>query len=316
MVRAKTLLPPLGLLTVAALLPRDWDLRLADLNVKKLTEEDWQWAEIVMLTAMHAQQQGLESVLQEANQRGKITVLGGPHVTLLADEERPKDCNFIFVGEVENTIPDFLHALKKGKDHGVFSCEEKPDISESPVPRFDLINLNDYATLTIQVSRGCPYDCEFCDIAMLYGRKMRYKKPEQVTRELEVLYQLGFGGEIFISDDNFIGNKSHARAVLTELISWSKSRGEPFGFVTQVSANLGQDFEMIDLMTSANFSTVFVGIESPDENVLMLNRKFQNVVNPLVESINNISRNGLSVIGSVIIGLTEKNVVLESAFAL
>lgn len=302
MVRAKTLLPPLGLLTVAALLPRDWELRLVDLNVRNLTEEDWQWAEIVMLTGMHVQQKGMHSVLQEAKRREKITVMGGPHVTLFPEEQLSQDCNFFFVGEAENTISDFLVALKEGKTRGVFSSAERPDISESPIPRFDLININDYATLTIQVSRGCPFDCEFCDIGTLYGRKMRYKKPEQVIRELEALYQLGYGGEIFISDDNFIGNKSQARAVLTELVSWSKSRGEPFGFITQVSANLGQDIELIDLMTSANFSTVFVGIESPDKDVLILNRKFQNVINPLVEMIDNIGKNGLSVIGSVIIG--------------
>ncbi len=302
MVGAKTLLPPLGLLTVAALLPRDWDLRLTDLNVRELTEEDWQWAEMVMLTGMHVQREGLLAALQEAKKRGKITVVGGPHVTLFSDEELRNDCNFLFVGEAENTIQNFLDALKEGKDHGVFSCEDKPDISKSPVPRFDLIDYNDYASLTIQVSRGCPFDCEFCDIGMLYGRKMRYKTPEQVTQELEVLCRSGFGGEVFISDDNFIGSRTHARAILTELISWSKSRGEPFGFVTQVSVNLGQDLEMIDLMTEANFTTVFIGIETPDENVLVLNRKFQNVKNPLVESVNNITENGLSVIGSFIIG--------------
>ena len=302
MVGAKTLQPPLGLLTVAALLPADWNLRLVDLNVRKMTQEDWQWAEMVMITGMHVQEKGLLSVLQEAKRRGKITAIGGPHATLASEEELRKDCNFLFVGEAENTIQHFVDALKEGKHRGVFVCEDKPNISESPVPRFDLMNFNDYATISIQTSRGCPFECEFCDIEMLYGRKMRYKAPEQVTRELEVLHQSGYGGDVFISDDNFIGSKTHARAILEEMTRWSKTRGQPFGFSTQVSVNLGQDLELIDLMTAANFNMVFIGIETPDEDVLALNRKFQNIRNPLMESVNNITTNGLSVMASFIIG--------------
>jgi len=302
MVGAKTLLPPLGLMTVAALLPRDWGCRLVDLNVRNLTQEDWQWADMVMLTGMGVQHQELQGVLEEAKRRGKLTAVGGPHVTSTSEEGLRKDCNFLFVGEAENTIRNFVDALKAGQDRGVFLCEDRPDLSESPIPRFDLINSDDYANLSIQTSRGCPFDCEFCDIERLYGRKMRYKIPEQVTQELEVLYRSGYRGDIFISDDNFIGSRTKAQAILEELTRWSKSRGHPFGYTTQVSVNLGQDLEMIDLMTAANFTKVFIGIETPDEDVLGMNRKFQNVKNPLVESVNNITRNGLSVLGSFIIG--------------
>jgi len=205
-------------------------------------------------------------------------------------------------GEGENTIPLLLKALAEGKARGVIEGQEKPEMSASPVPRFDLLNLQDYLVMGIQTSRGCPYDCEFCDIVNLYGRKPRYKDPDQVIAELDLLYRLGWRREVFISDDNFIGNKSHATAILKKLIPWMKGHGHPYCFWTQVSVNLGQDMEMIDLMTEANFSTVFVGIESPDEKILALNSKFQNMRNPLLESIGNINRNGLTILGSFVIG--------------
>lgn len=298
----KTVLPPLGLITVAALLPQTWAFRLADLNIRPMTETDWDWAEIVMISGMLSQQDGMLALIKEAKSRGKMVVVGGPYPTTLPDEVQAAGCDFVIKGEGENTIPLFLTALMQGQTKGVFECAEKPLMSESPVPRFDLLDPAAYSTMSVQTSRGCPFNCEFCDVINLYGRKPRYKKPEQIIRELEAIYQLGWRGEVFIADDNFIGNKEHARAFLNELIPWSKGRHEPFGYVTQTSVNLGQDRDMIDLMTEANFSHVFVGVESPDEDILARTNKRVNIANPLVESLNNINRNGLTVIASFIIG--------------
>ena len=298
----KTLVPPLGLITVASLLPKDWELRLIDLATRPLTDGDWNWAEIVMVSGMIVQREGLLGVVREAKKRGKLIVAGGPYPTALPDEVTAAGCDFLVKGEGENTITLLLKALEEGKTGGVIEIDGKPDMVLSPVPRFDLLKIEDYLALSIQTSRGCPFDCEFCDIVNLYGRKPRYKSPDQVIDELDLIHRLGWRREVFISDDNFIGNKAHAKAILQELIPWMKNHGYPFCFWTQVSVNLGQDVEMIDLMTAANFNTVFVGIESPDEAILALNSKFQNIRNPLAESIGSINRNGLTVVGSFVIG--------------
>ncbi|MBI4644165.1 MAG: B12-binding domain-containing radical SAM protein [Deltaproteobacteria bacterium] len=298
----KTVNPPLGLVTVAALLPAEWELRLADLNTRSLTEEDWQWADLVLITAMYIQRAGLLALVREAKFRGKTVVAGGPHPTSLPEAVLEAGCDFVVRGEGENTIPLLLEAMRHGKT-GIIEHHEKPDLRTSPIPRFDLLRLNDYATVTIQTSRGCPFDCEFCDVVNLFGRIPRYKTPKQVIAELETLHRLGARGSVFICDDNFIGSKKHARALLQELTPWLRSRGEPFSFMTQASVNLGQDLEMIDLMTAANLDKVFIGIESPDEKVLQTSHKYHNIKNPLVESLRNIKQNGMGVIGSFIIGL-------------
>jgi radical SAM superfamily enzyme YgiQ (UPF0313 family) len=298
----KTVNPPLGLITVAALLPSAWELRLVDLNVSSLTEEDWQWADLILISAMYIQKDGLLALVREAKLRGKTVVAGGPYPTSLPAAVVEAGCDFVVRGEGENTMPLLLEALRHGQA-GIIENNEKPAMTTSPIPRFDLLRLNDYSAFTIQTSRGCPFDCEFCDVVNLFGRKPRYKSPQQVINELESLYGLGARGSVFICDDNFIGSKKHAQALLQELKPWLRSRGEPFKFMTQASVNLGQDLEMIDLMTAANFDKVFVGIESPDENVLQISHKFHNIKNPLVESLQNIQKNGLGVIGSFIIGL-------------
>jgi radical SAM superfamily enzyme YgiQ (UPF0313 family) len=298
----KTVNPPLGLITVAALLPAEWELRLVDLNTGSLTEQDWQWADLLLISAMYIQRAGLLTLVREAKLRGKTVVAGGPHPTSLPEAVLEAGCDFVVRGEGETTIPLLLEAIRKGKT-GIIENSAKPDLTTSPIPRFDLLRLNDYATVTIQTSRGCPFDCEFCDVVNLFGRTPRYKTPQQVIAELETLYRLGARGSVFICDDNFIGSKKHARAFLQELTPWLRSRGEPFSFLTQASVNLGQDPEMIDLMTAANLREVFIGIESPDEKVLQTSHKYHNIKNPLVESLHNIKRNGLAVIGSFIIGL-------------
>jgi radical SAM superfamily enzyme YgiQ (UPF0313 family) len=299
----KTLAPPLGLITVAALLPPEWKLRVVDLNIRELVEDDWDWAEIVMISGMLGQRTSLLKTVKEAKQRGKRVVVGGPYPTTLPEEVLESGADFLVRGEGEITVPLLLDALREGKIHGVFENHEKPDLAASPIPRFDLLSLKDYQVLLVQTSRGCPFDCEFCDIVNLYGRKPRYKAPDQVMRELEVVYNLDWRGDIFVGDDNFIGNKTHARALLGKLIEWQRSRGEPFSFFTQASVNLGEDPETIDLMTAANFGSVFIGLESVDEAALKLAHKYHNLRNSMIENVRTINKNGLTVMGSFIIGM-------------
>jgi radical SAM superfamily enzyme YgiQ (UPF0313 family) len=302
----KTLMPPLGLLTLAALLPDDWEFRLADLNTRQLRPDDWDWAEIVMLSGMIVQREGLIDLIREAKARHKTVVVGGPFATSVPQEILEAGADFLVRGEGEITIPLWLAAWRAGETHGVIEPAGRPEMTISPVPRYDLLNLDDYILAGVQTSRGCPFNCEFCDIVNLYGRKPRYKSPDQVLAELEALFNLGWRREVFFCDDNFIGNQTHARAILKKLIPWMQSHGEPFGFWTQTSANLGNHTAMVDLLTEANFGNVFIGVESPDEAVLVGNRKYQNLKNPLGQSLTNISANGLAVLPSFIMGFDQE----------
>jgi radical SAM superfamily enzyme YgiQ (UPF0313 family) len=302
----KTLMAPLGLLTLAALLPSDWDLRLADLNTRPLSAVDWDWAEMVMVSGMIVQRDSLLNLIREAKQKQKPVVVGGPYAASVPQESLEAGADFLVLGEGENTIPLWLAALRRDETHGVFQHEARPEMTLSPTPRFDLLNLDDYILLGIQTSRGCPFNCEFCDIINLYGREPRYKSADQVLAELEFLYRLGWRREVFICDDNFIGSQFHARSILEKLIPWMKSRGEPFSFWTQASANLGHNIPLLDLLTAANFSNVFIGVESPDEAVLVGSRKYQNLKNDLGQSLTNISANGLGVLPSFIIGFDQE----------
>ncbi len=304
---AKALTPPLGLLTVAALLPQEWQLRLVDENVRRLTEADWDWAQFVLISAMIVQKKRLQELIQEAKARGKPVVVGGPYPTVMTEETLAWGADIVVRGELENQVAPFLAALQSGQTGVVLESTAKPDLSTSPIPRFDLLRHGDYVVLPIQTSRGCPFDCEFCDVVSLFGRKPRYKTPEQVLAELEAIHRQGPLREIFISDDNFIGNRAQARNLLQHMITWHKSRGEPFSFWTQTSVDLGHHPELIDLMTEANFNTVFIGIESPDEDILRSADKHHNVRHPLIESINTISANGLTVMGSFILGFDNES---------
>lgn len=299
----KTLAPPLGLITVAALFPESWDLKLVDLNARELTEEDWGFADIIVFSAMIVQRQSLSDLMAEAKRRGKTVVVGGPLVTSTPEVAHEAGCDFLLTGEAEEVMGDLVSALEKGQRSGVFADSNRPPMASSPIPRFDLLNLEDYDAISVQTSRGCPFNCEFCDIVNLFGRKPRYKSADQIIAELDAIFELGWRGTVFFCDDNFIGNPGHARELLHKLIPWMKERGEPFSFFTQASVNLGQNMELLDLMTEANFGDVFVGVESPDEDVLNAANKVQNVKNPLFESLENINRNGLPVLASFILGL-------------
>ena len=294
--------PPLGLLTVASLLPSSWEIRLADLNTRELTDRDWDWADMIMVSGMLVQHISMTEIITEAKRRGKPLTAGGPVVTGNEDVLLDLGCTYLVTGEGETTIPLFIDGLSQGSPGGVFTDGHKPDMTISPIPRYDLLDLSCYDSMALQTSRGCPFDCEFCDIVALFGRKPRYKEPEQVMAELDSIYNLGWRGSIFVVDDNFIGNRKHAMGILELLIPWNRDRGEPFGFYTQTSINLGQDPELIDTMTSANFGMVFVGLETPSEEILKQNRKYQNVRHSLVDSVNNITKNGLTVQGSFILG--------------
>ena len=300
---SKSSTSPLGLITVAAMLPADWQLRLVDLNTGPLTESHWEWAEVVLFSAMGVQKPSLLELVREAKVRGKTVVAGGPYPSTVPEEVMAAGCDFLVRGEAELLMPQLLEGLREGRSGSIYEATEKPDLSLSPIPRFDLIQPENYLTLSIQTTRGCPFDCEFCDVVSLFGRKVRTKKPEQVLAELEALYRLGGVNLIFIADDNFIGNKAYARQLLKQLIPFLKTRGEPFSFMTQTSVNLGQNLDLIDLMTEANFDTVFIGVESPDEQVLQRAHKRQNVASPLADSLRAINGNGLTIIGSFILGL-------------
>ncbi|UJX41292.1 B12-binding domain-containing radical SAM protein [Desulfovibrio sp. JY] len=299
----KALLPPLGLLTVAALLPRDWNIRLVDLNVRPLIESDWDGIDLLLVTGMLVQRESLLDLLAEAKARGVATAAGGAYPTTSPKEVLDAGCDFLILGEGETTIPEMVAAMAAGRTSGTFACEDKPALATSPPPRYDLIAPGDYESMSVQTSRGCPFACEFCDIVSLFGRVQRHKTPDQVLGELEAIRRLGFRGTVFVADDNFIGNRSRTVALLERIIEWQTRHGEPFDFITQASVNLGQDIPLIDLLTAANFSYVFVGIESPDDDVLTAAHKHQNVRNPLLDSLRAINANGLSVIGSFILGM-------------
>jgi radical SAM superfamily enzyme YgiQ (UPF0313 family) len=302
LVNRKALLPPLGLITVAAILPQEWDFRLVDRNVRDATEEDWEWADLVVISAMIVQKEDFCDQIREAKRRGKPVAVGGPYPTSVPEEAKEAGADYLILDEGEITLPMFVEALERGDTHGVFRAHEKPDVTQTPIPRFDLLDRDAYDTLPIQFSRGCPFQCEFCDIIVLYGRKPRTKTPEQLLAELDRLLELGFQQSIFLVDDNFIGNKRNVKLLLRALKEWQKERGYPFKFTTEASVDLAEDPELMELMADCNFYAVFLGIETPDEASLTVTKKFQNTRDPLSAAVEKITRSGLRVMAGFIIG--------------
>ncbi len=299
----KAMLPPLGLVTVAAMLPWDWEFKLVDRNIREVTEEEWAWADMVMLSAMIVQKSDLLGQIREAKRRGKQVVIGGPYPTALPHECQDDGADFLVLDEGEVTIPLFLAALARGETTGVYRSEgKKPDVTLTPVPRFDLLQLNAYSEMSVQFSRGCPFLCEFCDIIVLYGRKPRTKAPAQILAELECLYDLGWRRSVFMVDDNFIGNKKNVKLLLNELQPWMVEHGYPFSFATEASVDLAQDVDMMEQMVACNFGSVFLGVETPDTDSLALTKKSQNNRDPLIESVERIAKCGLRVMAGFIIG--------------
>jgi radical SAM superfamily enzyme YgiQ (UPF0313 family) len=299
----RALLPPLGLITVAALLPQEWEFRLRDRNIEAIAEADWDWADLVVVSAMIVQKQDFYDQIQEAKRRGKPVAVGGPYATALPHEAGDTGADYLVLDEGEITLPLFVEALARGEKSGVFRADgEKPNVTTTPVPRYDLLDLTAYHNMSVQFSRGCPFQCEFCDIIVLYGRKPRTKTPAQLLTELDALYKLGWRGTVFMVDDNFIGNKRNVKLLLQELKVWQEEHKYPFAFTTEASIDLADDPELMEMMLDCYFGGVFLGIETPDEESLSLTRKFQNTRSPLSEAVNKITRTGLRVMAGFIIG--------------
>ena len=302
LVDRQALLPPLGLITVAAILPQEWDFKLVDRNLRQVTEAEWDWAELVILSGMIVQKEDLLAQIGEAKRRGKRVAVGGPYPTALPREVEAAGADYLVLDEGELTLPMFVEAIERGKTNGIFRATEKPDVTQTPIPRYDLLKLNAYDNMSVQFSRGCPFQCEFCDIIVLYGRKPRTKAPAQILDELERLYDLGWRGNVFMVDDNFIGNKRNVKLLLKELKVWMSQKDYPFSFTTEASIDLAQDLELMDLMVECNFNAVFLGIETPDEASLTLTKKFQNTRDTLSDAVEAITRKGLRVMAGFIIG--------------
>jgi radical SAM superfamily enzyme YgiQ (UPF0313 family) len=292
--------PPLGLLTVAALLPHAWNRRLVDTNVERLKDADLQWADVALLSAMHIQYQDLISLVRRCRTHGVRTVVGGPIASSIPARELEAD--HIVVGEAEDLIAELASDLEAGCARAVYEAAERPAMERSPRPDLSLIRMKRYSTMTIQYSRGCPFQCEFCDIVEIYGRRPRTKTVAQVVAELDQLYDAGWRGPVFIVDDNFIGNKVQVRQLLPALAEWQRKRRSPFRFITEASLNLSDDRELLQAMREAGFASVFLGIETPDESSLAATRKHQNTRRDLLESIAEIQKYGIEVMGGFILG--------------
>ena len=291
---------PLGLMTAAALLPQQWEFKLVDANVQPLLNEHFEWADIVCTGGMLPQQQSILSIIDRAHQYNCPVVVGGPDPS--SQPNLYQSADYRVLGEGEVTIPMFIHDLEKGIQSGEYISDEKADMADAVVPRFDLICFDDYIQVGIQYSRGCPFNCEFCDIIELYGRKPRTKTPEQIVKELQVLYDLGHRGHIDLVDDNFIGNKKNVKTVLPAIREWSEAHNFPYYFSTEASINLADDEILMQMMRDVDFRFVFIGIESPEDDILKSTNKMTNVNKSVIEAVNKVTSYGMVVNGGFIIG--------------
>jgi len=292
---------PLGLITVAALLPQSWEVRLVNRNTDTLTEADLEWADLVMTGGMLFQQPDTLRIIEMCRTRGRPVVVGGPDVT--STPNIYSSANFRVLGEAEEIMEEFVAAWRSGAVEGVFDAPMgQTDVTRSPTPRFDLLKLEDYLHVGIQFSRGCPFNCEFCDIIELYGRVPRTKTSDQILAELDALYALGYRGHVDFVDDNLIGNKKALKKFLPDLQRWLNGKSFPFEFSTEASINLADDSELLSALAAANFFAIFVGIESPDTDTLVLMRKKQNTRRNLQESIYKIYDAGIFVFAGFIVG--------------
>ncbi len=303
LVDRQVLLPPLGLITVAALLPRSWEFRLVDRNVRDVREAEWAWADLVILSGMLVQKRDLEAQIQRAKAHGLPVAVGGPFATSTPDAPELARADFLVLDEGEITLPAFVAALERGERSGRFSAGgEKPDVSGTPVPRFDLLELDAYDSMAVQFSRGCPFQCEFCDIIVLYGRRPRTKTPPQFLAELDALQACGWRGQVFLVDDNFIGNKRNVNLLLPLLLEWQRRHDFPFSFITEASVDLAADPELMERMAACRFGSVFLGIETPDTGSLATAHKLQNTRCSLQEAVATITAHGLQVMAGFILG--------------
>ena len=297
----KASFPPLGLLTVAAMLPKEWEKKLVDMTVTKLSDGDIEWSDYVFISAMSIQKESVKRVIAKCKRLGVKIVAGGSLFT--TGYEDFEEVDHLILNEAEITLPPFLEDLKEGHPKHIYTSDQWADIKNTPTPLWELADMKKYASMCIQYSRGCPFNCEFCDVTLLFGHKVRIKTKDQILAELENLYLRGWRSGVFIVDDNFIGNKRELKKeVLPAMIDWMKERKYPFSFTTQASINLSDDEELIQLMVQAGFNAVFVGIETPNEESLAECGKFQNINRDLIACVKKIQRFGLQVQGGFIVG--------------
>jgi len=297
----KVVMPPLGLITIAALCPAEWTMRLVDEAVEDLTDNDLRWADLVMVGGMEVQKAGMHEILVRARRLGRRTIVGGPYASnealrLLALADH------VVVGEPDEVFGQIAADLEAGTAKRHYEVTDKPDVTSTPIPRFDLLKLGSYASMSIQFSRGCPFQCEFCDIIILYGRKPRTKTPQQVTGELDALLNLGWKKQVFIVDDNFIGNHTRALELCVELEKWQEAHEFPVMFYTEASMDLAKKTALLEAMVKANFFYVFLGIESPSKESLKETKKFQNLAMDPVSCVDLIHERGLWVTAGFIVG--------------
>ncbi len=296
----KAAFPPLGLLTVASMLPKNWNKKLIDMNVKPLTDKDIKWADYVFMSAMITQKKSVKEVIARCKHLGAKIVAGGPLFTTGHGEF--KDIDHFVLNEAEVTLPEFLKDLEEGNLKKIYRSSEFPDIAETPVPMWELIDMRKYASMLVQYSRGCPFDCEFCDITLLNGRVPRVKNQERILCEFDAVYEQGWRGPLFIVDDNFIGNKAKVKRTLPAVIDWMKQRNYPFSLTTEASLNICDDEKLLQLMSEAGFKKIFLGIETPVEESLEECNKYQNVGRDLASSVRKLQDYGFEVLGGFIIG--------------
>jgi len=301
----KSAMPPLGLLTVAGMFPSGYQLKVVDMNVDPLTEKHLEWADMVFTSTMIVQKDSLREVIERAKRAQVPVIAGGPHPTTFYEEIDGVD-HFV-LDEVEDTFGEFLKDFENGRAQRIYRSPAKPSIKDAPLPRYDLINIHAYGSMALQFSRGCPFDCEFCDITKLFGRVPRTKSAEQILAEFDVLYNLGWRGRMFLVDDNFIGNKRDAMHVLPEIARWQKARNYPFSLYTEASVNLSGLDDLLDAMVDAGFTMAFLGIETPNRKALLKTKKAQNTHrhddNFLLNAVRKIQEKGLEVTAGFILGL-------------
>ena len=299
-------MPPLGLATVAAMLPSDWPVRLLDRNIETVTDDDLRAADLIMTGGMLPQRADLLNVVAWAQRLGKKVAVGGPDV--MSSPHVYDHADFVVVGEAETVIDDLVTAWRNGVEQARFDAEKfKADVTQTPRPRFELMKRKKYLQMTVQYSRGCPFTCEFCDIIELFGRRPRTKTNDQMLAELDDIYALGYRGHVNFVDDNLIGNKKAVKQFLPELIKWQEKRGYPFDFSTEASLNLADDPELMGMLSKAGFLGVFIGIESPDDAVLTATKKKQNTKRNIAESVHAVYAHGLAVMAGFIVGFDEES---------
>jgi radical SAM superfamily enzyme YgiQ (UPF0313 family) len=292
--------PPLGLLTVSAMLPKSWTKRLVDMNVERLKDSELRWADVVFVSGMLVQGPSMKQVISRAKKLGKRTVVGGPIAS--AHDAAISEADHVVEGEAEEMIARVAEDIERGEVKPHYSDPTAVDVTRTPLPDLHLTKLNRYSSMSLQFSRGCPFTCEFCDIIEIYGRRPRTKTPDQVCAELDQLYNLGWRGSVFMVDDNFIGNKKSVKALLPRLVEWMKNRKYPFTLYTEASLNLAEDEEMLAMMREANFTRVFLGIETPVVESLKETTKFQNLRMDLLSSVKLIQAYGMEVMAGFIVG--------------